>query len=203
MVLSVAGLRNSWREAVRQAISNSCLVSRKQAVASTIAGIVSDTDVHDALKEAKQKFKCITINDLTEEDLANPSPDPMLFARSRSCCLGEIVAFVSHSWRDGAGDKWKVLSKWCETFERRKGRPALLWIDKCCIDQEDIEANLYCLPVFLAGCKHLMILCGETYLSRLWCVFELFVFFSMGGAFDKVVLMPVMNSMQESERKNG
>ena len=51
-----------------------------------------------------------------------------------------------------------------------------MWIDKCCIDQTDIETNLSCLPVFLAGCERLLVLCGETYSKRLWCVMELFVF---------------------------
>lgn len=39
---------------------------------------------------------------------------------------------------------------------------------KACIDQENIDANLSSLPVFLAGCKQLVVLAGETYPSRLW-----------------------------------
>ena len=44
-----------------------------------------------------------------------------------------------------------------------------------CIDQTDIEASLASLPVCLAGCKQLLCLVGETYVSRLWCVMERFV----------------------------
>lgn len=55
-----------------------------------------------------------------------------------------------------------------------------VWLDKCCIDQNDIEANLMCLPVFLAGCNRLLVLSGETYLQRLWCVMELMIFLEMG-----------------------
>jgi len=43
-------------------------------------------------------------------------------------------------------------------------------------DQQDIDASLACLPVFLAGCKALLVLAGPTYASRLWCVMEIFVY---------------------------
>jgi hypothetical protein len=33
-----------------------------------------------------------------------------------------------------------------------------------------------CLPVFLSGCSTLLVLYSDTYLSRLWCVTEIFVF---------------------------
>ena len=51
-----------------------------------------------------------------------------------------------------------------------------------CIDQDNIEVNLRCLPVFLSGCKSLLVLAGSTYTSRLWCVTELFVWLRVGGA---------------------
>jgi hypothetical protein len=47
---------------------------------------------------------------------------------------------------------------------------------KACIDQENIDANLASLPIFLAGCKQLVVLAGTTYPSRLWCVMELYVY---------------------------
>ena len=34
------------------------------------------------------------------------------------------------------------------------------------INQQDIEANLRSLPIFLSGCETLLLLCGTTYLSR-------------------------------------
>ena len=48
--------------------------------------------------------------------------------------------------------------------------------DKACIDQNDIQQSLACLPVFLAGCQTLLVVAGPTYCSRLWCVMELFTF---------------------------
>ena len=37
---------------------------------------------------------------------------------------------------------------------------------QACIDQRDIVGNLAALPVFLSGCKNLLILAGPTYTSR-------------------------------------
>ena len=54
-------------------------------------------------------------------------------------------------------------------------------LDKACIDQNDVDSDLRCLPVFLAGCNSLLILAGETYSERLWCLIEVYVFLQMGG----------------------
>ena len=59
---------------------------------------------------------------------------------------------------------------------------------QACIDQLNIESSLACLPVFLSGCEQLLILAGETYSSRLWCVMEIFVFVRMGGTRDSMVV---------------
>ena len=76
-----------------------------------------------------------------------------------------------------------ILAEWRECFKaKHNGREPRLWINKYCIDQQDIAASLACLPVCLAGCSKLVILCGETYLSRLWCVLEIYVFLEMGGS---------------------
>ena len=54
-------------------------------------------------------------------------------------------------------------------------------LDKCCIDQNNIDAALQCLPVFEMACKRMLVLCGETYTTRLWCIWELYTFFSMSS----------------------
>ena len=59
---------------------------------------------------------------------------------------------------------------------------------KACIDQENIDANLASLPIFLAGCKQLVVLAGTTYPSRLWCVMELYVYLRMGGSWQDIRL---------------
>ena len=53
--------------------------------------------------------------------------------------------------------------------------------DKTCINQQDIARTLRCLPVLVQSCSKLLILCGESYASRLWCAWELYVHFAMSG----------------------
>ena len=55
--------------------------------------------------------------------------------------------------------------------------------DKLCIDQDNINRALRCLPVFVFSCNRLVILAGNTYCDRyrLWCVWELYTFFSTSG----------------------
>lgn len=89
-------------------------------------------------------------------------------ARGGGGASGPRAAPCTCSWRDDADAKWTELSEWCAAFQRRAGRQPRLWIDKVCLDQTQIEDNLMCLPVFLAGCNQLLILAGSTYLSRLW-----------------------------------
>merc|ERR1712217_681908 len=55
------------------------------------------------------------------------------------------------------------------------------WLDFCCIDQNNIEPHLRCLPVYLSGCRQLLVIAGTTYVERLWCLIELFVFASIHG----------------------
>ena len=79
----------------------------------------------------------------------------------------------------------------------KHGREPIIWFDKVCVDQNNIQDTLTCLPVFLSGCKRLLILCGPTYLNRLWCLMELFVFMSMGGSVDKMTFCFVDDSLQQ------
>ena len=39
--------------------------------------------------------------------------------------------------------KWKELANWCETFRKNEGRAPTVWLDKLCIDQQNIIANAY------------------------------------------------------------
>ena len=50
--------------------------------------------------------------------------------------------------------------------------------DKVCIDQNNIRDGLKVLPVNVMACNKMLVLCGETYVQRLWCAWELFTLFS-------------------------
>ena len=44
------------------------------------------------------------------------------------------------------------------------------------------------------GCqlqRHMLVVAGDTYLTRLWCIVELFVFLQMGGSMDDIRLWPL------------
>merc|ERR1719145_300426 len=51
----------------------------------------------------------------------------------------------------------------------------------------------------MSGCKQLVILCGPSYLSRLWCILELFVYRHMGGSLEHIKLVPVLRPGFEAE----
>ena len=91
--------------------------------------------------------------------------------------LGEVRAFMSHSWSDEGEPKHAQLNDYAASH----GPDCLIWLDKACIDQTNIDASLASLPIFLAGCQGLLVLAGKTYPTRLWCVVELFVYLRMGG----------------------
>merc|ERR1712232_615075 len=78
-------------------------------------------------------------------------------------------------------------------------REPCVWLDKQCLDQHNIESDLRCLPVFLNGCRTLVILWGATYLNRLWCLCEIFTFVHMGGALDQIKIIPVLRSGHEGQ----
>jgi len=105
--------------------------------------------------------------------------DHNLYQLSSPCKLGSCDVFWSHSWSDSGQLKMRILLNWATSFQEQVGRTPSLWLDKVCVDQTNISADLRCLPVFLAGCNSLLVTSGPTYASRLWCALELFVYFSM------------------------
>merc|ERR1719491_970351 len=53
--------------------------------------------------------------------------------------------------------------------------------------------DLRCLPIFLK------VLCGPTYLSRLWCILEIFTHVHMGGRSEDIDLVQVLREGRELE----
>jgi hypothetical protein len=103
------------------------------------------------------------------DSAASAVPDS--YALSEPAILGEVDAFLSHSWHDDPDAKWLAFQAWRDEFKAAHGgREPTVWFDALCIDQNDISAQLPSLPVYLSGCHTLVALHGPTYLSRLWCV---------------------------------
>lgn len=78
-------------------------------------------------------------------------------------------------------------------------RSGLCVADKACIRQDNITANLECLPVFLAGCQRLLVVAGPTYFERLWCIMEIFVFLRMGGDSRRITVVPISKDDEDGE----
>lgn len=155
--------------------------------AAGIAALMGQREPVEVLNMARNRLRYITLDKVTFEDMVGPiqghgaeSVKAALYALSRPCQLGTVDVFLSHSWHDDAELKWAKLQEWRKVFKAKNFREPRMWIDKFCIDQADVERDLCCLPVFLAGCHHVLVLLGETYLTRLWCVAEIFVFSQMG-----------------------
>lgn len=122
-----------------------------------------------------------------------------LFAKSKKAKLGQCDAFLSHSWSDDGYKKYRALRRWAHDFKLKNGREPDIWLDKACIDQNNISDDLPCLPIFTAGCNTLLIVAGPTYVSRLWCIVEVFVFLKMGGDVDRITVIPIDMSEREAE----
>lgn len=167
---------------------------RVQRSAAGIAGLIGTCTASEALALAAKRFRCIPLDRLEFSELADSSPSPRMFERSQRVSMHECDAFISHSWCDDATAKWEALQSWRQEFVQEQGREPRVWLDKCCIDQNDIEADLRCLPIFLAGCQELVVLSGTTYLTRLWCILEVFAFVHMHGDVSKITYVPVLRS---------
>lgn len=114
-----------------------------------------------------------------------------------------LLSCPRSSWRDDGASKWAVLSRWCNDFGANAGRPPRLFFDRACIDQTNIDDNLACLPVHLAGCVQLLVLAGSTYCTRLWCLMELFTFVKMGGSAENVTVVPLVGGSNADASGHG
>merc|ERR1712150_140697 len=167
--------------------------------AAAVAALMSGYSAGAVEKEARDCFHYILWGRVTYEVMVNDAQtldgnaavDRTLYSNlSQKALAGEVDAFISHSWHDDAADKWEKLESWCQLFERRFHAEPKLWIDKYCINQNDLTSSLRSLPVFLAGCKRLVILWGPTYSTRLWCVLEVFVYRMMQGSASNITVIP-------------
>ena len=163
----------------------------KQQEASFLAGLIRGTSAADAYVAARALFRGLPITSLPggtlfagPETYIHESGSPnSLRDLTEPAVLGEVAAFVSHSWSDDADARLAQLQAWADAqpAPAPDGRPAMVWIDRCCFDRTNIALSLTCLPIYIAGCKTFLVLAGPTFSSRLWCALEVFVFVRMGG----------------------
>uniref|UniRef100_A0A7S2HSR9 TIR domain-containing protein n=1 Tax=Zooxanthella nutricula TaxID=1333877 RepID=A0A7S2HSR9_9DINO len=199
MMILYLARRQSLRQSVQASIGR-LLESRVAThAAAGVAGLVGNCSAKRAMTEASQRFRSVLAADITPDALRDNAPDPQFANFANPCRLGECDAFVSHSWHDEADAKWEALQAWRASFVAQNGREPRIWLDKYCVDQNNIDDDLRCLPIFLSGCKRMVVLCGPTYLTRLWCIVELFAFVHMDRRIDEIEFVPVLRDDPEAE----
>lgn len=147
----------------------------------------------ELLKLASNGLRCVDwVSQGPADWMQSASPG---FRLSRQVAKGEVIDFfVSHSWSDGPERKWRALQLVAEMFYAQHGRYPTFWVDKFCIDQRDVADGLRVLPVNVMACRKVLVLCGRTYPTRLWCAWELCVllsFMSLEMALKQLVVMPL------------
>ncbi|KAG8457571.1 hypothetical protein KFE25_003725 [Diacronema lutheri] len=117
-----------------------------------------------------------------------------LFDATSPARLGEIDAFISHSWWDDPSERFAAFQAWRAEFKREHKREATVWLDKYCMQSDDAARSLPCLPLYVSGCRNLVLLRGPTLLGRMWCLIELFIFLTMRDGLDEIVVIPFGNA---------
>jgi len=189
-----------WRHRFHKYISFMIERRSEKRAAASVAGLVGSCPVEEVLSQAKARFRSIRLGDLCFDDLEDSTPNPELFSRSSPEILGECDAFVSHSWHDEPVTKWAALQQWRSAFVLEHGREPRVWIDRCCIDQSNIDCDLRCLPIYLSGCRQIIVFCGTTYLCRLWCIMEVFTFVHMGRSIDKLEFQLLLQEGRQQQQ---
>ena len=186
------------RGSVHYSISAMGKSDSREQEAAAVASLLGTMQVVDALTTASRLFRGLPIQTLMREDLhvsvhqhslKQRTPESLpLSERVIQPQLGEVEAFVCHARGDKADLKFEALDTW-RTMQPATGgesEPLLIWIDLACIDVGNVPTYLACLPIFLSGCRQLLVLAGPTLPTRLWCIIEIFMFCKMGGARERI-----------------
>ena len=133
--------------------------------------------VKTLLEEARENLRCIDWSDITLDLFVSSVRDANAkpcFDYSRPVKPGEVIDyFISHSWSDEGEAKFHRLSELASYHRRKYHCFPTFWLDKVCINQSNIGAGLKCLPINIMACRFMLVLNGDTYTNRLWCVWEL------------------------------
>jgi hypothetical protein len=102
--------------------------------AAAIAALVGGSDSDAALERAATLLRCLPASRLHAADLADnmaAPPGPTLHARTEPAAMGEVTAFLSHSWSDekeAPGTKHALVSRWARRRQETTGKEPTLWL---------------------------------------------------------------------------
>ena len=81
------------------------------------------------------RWPCLPASRLLAADLADnttaPPAGPTLHARTEPAAMGEVTAFLSHSWSDekeAPGAKHALVALWAEQRQETTGKETTLWL---------------------------------------------------------------------------
>ena len=201
------------RAAVLSGLSGSYSPSKALAVArATFRALPADAlaveDFVDTASQVRHRAG------LSQALYPTPVPDPVpvgagptvrtgLSSQTVSATLGEVDGFICHSWHDDSHRQFDAFSRWVASLRDEgvtegadRGRVPMCWFDRACVDESNVGQSLACLPVYLSGCRQLVVLAGETFSGRLWCAIELFVFIQMGARPERICCLPLSGDAQ-------
>jgi len=104
--------------------------------AAAVAALVGGSDPDAALERASKLLRCLPASrlhaaDLTDNTTAPPAAGPTLHARTEPAAMGEVTAFLSHSWsdeREAPGAKHALVSRWATRRQEATGKEPTLWL---------------------------------------------------------------------------
>ena len=160
----------------RMAVSHTSPVDNKEVGEPIWLNLGVTTDSNELLDLARKNLRCVDFETIIAKDLltngsVRAEGEASFYDLGRSVAPGEkIDFFISHSWHDCAEVKVEKLKMFGEKFRKKYNRYPTFWLDKVCIDQNNIGSGLKVLPINVMACKQMLMLCGKTYSRRLWCV---------------------------------
>ena len=103
--------------------------------AASVAALVGGSAPDATLERAAKLLRCLPASRLHAADLADKSAassdGPTLHARTEPAAMGEVTAFLSHSWSDedeAPGAKHALISRWASVRQEATGKEPTLWL---------------------------------------------------------------------------
>ena len=94
--------------------------------AAAVAALLGGGSASTALALGQELFRSLPLSALTEADLGT-SKNTGLHEKTIRATLGEVDAFMSHSWSDPGDVKFAALNDWGTRFSEQ-GRDASIWL---------------------------------------------------------------------------
>ena len=165
----VGGIGDVQHEHLRAAAVGALLGGCKPAFAIARAKANFRAIPLAAIDDDTMTLQCDLVTQPSRHDISSRARlgDPrdkhaQLRSMTRTLALDDCDAFISHSWSDVYGPaKLQALQEWAGD---RPLDHLWVWLDIACISTNAFatQDDLVCLPIWLSGCRELLVLAGAT-----------------------------------------